>query len=133
LYLLDTNIVSRIVRGKDVPTLARLKTHPPSDIGVSIVTRAEILFGLAKIGHPPRLSASVALFFDMAKTFALDEAAALAYADMRVLCEAWGLSLGPLDMMIAAQARALNATLVTNDSALKRLSHMLAVEDWTEV
>jgi tRNA(fMet)-specific endonuclease VapC len=132
LYLLDTNIVSRMVRGRAPHLTRRLENDPIPDICVSIVSRAEILFGLARIGNPPRLSLSITSFFENAQTFNWDESAAQAYARLRTDLELQGISVAPIDLMIASHAHALGAVLVTNDSALKRLGHLLSVEDWTE-
>ena len=55
---------------------------------------------------------------------------ARAYADLRAASEAKGVSLGPLDMMIAAQAVAADAVLVTNDNAFSRVPDPLRTENW---
>ncbi len=61
------------------------------------------------------------------------QAVAHIYADLRAACEAAGEPLGPLDMMIAAHAKAAGATLVTNDRAFSRIpAGSLALEDWTK-
>jgi len=60
-----------------------------------------------------------------------DRAAARAYGELRAACESDGVSLSPLDMMIAAQAVAGGAVLVTRDRAFRHVRNGLAVEDWT--
>lgn len=55
------------------------------------------------------------------------------YADLRAVCEAKGVTLSPLDMMIAAHAAATNATLVTRDKAFSRVPSPLRIEDWAEM
>jgi tRNA(fMet)-specific endonuclease VapC len=54
------------------------------------------------------------------------------YADLRVACETAGVTLAPLDLMIAAHAMALGATLVTQDQVFGRVPGGLSLEDWTE-
>ncbi len=53
-----------------------------------------------------------------------------AYADLRASCEKRGVSLTPFDVMIAAQAIALDATLVTRDKAFGRVEGPLRIDDW---
>ena len=54
------------------------------------------------------------------------------YGDLRAACEASGVTLAPLDLMIAAHAAAIDATLVTRDKAFARVPHALRVAEWTE-
>ncbi|MFI4941297.1 MAG: PIN domain-containing protein, partial [Burkholderiales bacterium] len=57
---------------------------------------------------------------------------ARAFADLRVLCETAGVTLAPMDMMIAAHAKATGAILVTRDSAFSHIPDGLILEDWTK-
>nr|WP_255346308.1 PIN domain-containing protein [Asticcacaulis sp. AC402] len=98
---------------------------------MSIVTRAEILFGLAKAGHPPRLDHSVDVFFRTVTVLHWAGSEARAYGNLRRNCESQGITIAPLDLMIAAQALSASAILVTNDTARMRLTPWLPVEDWT--
>jgi len=133
VHLLDTNIVSLFVRGKaSDQALAVLKAQPIGMVHVSSVSRAEILYGLTKAGFPPKLSHAVAAFFHAIVVPQWADAEAQAYASLRTAIEAKGIGIAPLDLMIASQALASNAVLVTNDSALKQLTPWLDVEDWTE-
>ncbi len=59
--------------------------------------------------------------------------AAESYGNLRAASEAAGISLAPLDMMIAAHARAEDAILVTRDRAFARLPGNLPIEDWTAI
>lgn len=132
LRLLDTNIVSLFVRGKaSAQALATLSAQPVGSVHVSIISRAEILYGLTKAGMPPRLSHAVTVFFQTIVVPAWEEADAQSYARLRTTIESNGISIAPLDLMIASQALASQAILVTNDAALKQLTPWIAVEDWT--
>jgi tRNA(fMet)-specific endonuclease VapC len=132
-YLLDTNIVSLFVRGKaSDQALAILKAQPVGMVYVSSVSRAEILYGLTKAGMPPKLTRAVAAFFHAVVIPPWGEAEAQAYAGLRTAIEKKGISIAPLDLMIASQALASRAVLVTNDAALKQLTPWMNVEDWTE-
>ncbi|ESQ87064.1 hypothetical protein ABAC460_21075 [Asticcacaulis sp. AC460] len=131
-YVFDTNTVSLFVRSRaSTNAVQRLRSLSIESATISIVTRAEILFGLAKAGHPPRLSYSVEVFFRTVTVLPWAESEAHTYAELRRTCESQGITIAPLDLMIAAQALSAGAILVTNDTALKRLTPWLPVEDWT--
>ncbi|HVZ29373.1 MAG TPA: PIN domain-containing protein [Asticcacaulis sp.] len=131
-YLLDTNTISQFVKKKaSAHAFERLNHSDASQICVSIVSRAEVLFGLVRAANPPKLSATVEAFFQTVEILDWDEGTAQACAKLRSATESEGMGMGALDLMIAAQAMAAGATLVTNDGALKRLTPWLPVEDWT--
>jgi tRNA(fMet)-specific endonuclease VapC len=99
---------------------------------ISAVTEAELHYGLARRGHPAGLSQRVQAFLVRVDVLPWDSAAASAYGGLRAACEAAGVPLAPLDLMIAAHARAVEATLVTRDRAFLRVPEGLRVETWPE-
>lgn len=129
-YLLDTNIASHVIRGDRPAISQRLATLPMEEIAISSVTEGELLYGLAKRNYPVALTRRVREFLLRVDVLPWDREVAQAYADLRAGCEAKGLSLAPLDMMIAAQAVAADAVLVTNDKAFARLPDPLRMESW---
>jgi tRNA(fMet)-specific endonuclease VapC len=132
-YLLDTNVASHIIKGDRLDILRRLTAVPIDDLALSTVTEAELLYGVAKRGHPPALTERVREFLLRIDVVDWDRNAAGAYGYLRSACDVRGVSLSPLDMMIAAQAMAMGAVLVTPDRAFLHVGHGLAVEDWTQV
>ncbi len=130
-YLLDTNIASHIIRGDRPEVLRRLTAVPMSDIAISVVTEAELLYGVAKRGHPAALSEKVRQFLLRVDILDWDRRAASAYAELRAGCEKRGVGLTPFDMMIAAHAIAVDAILVTHDQAFDNVNISLRIEDWT--
>ncbi|MGA9658496.1 MAG: PIN domain-containing protein [Asticcacaulis sp.] len=130
LYLLDTHIVSKMFLAKP-PHLEAIKSKPITDIGISVVTEAELLYGLQKRSPSSGLVTAIHLFLRTTEILAWNSETALAFARLKVAVQQDGIGIAPLDLMIAAQALATGATLVTNDGALKRLGHVLPVEDWT--
>ena len=131
-YMLDTNIASHVVKGTRA-VRNRLIQVPMHAISVSAVTDAELRYGVAKRGHPQKLGDSGERVFDTGRCVPWTQAVAQVYADLRAAWEAAGTALGPLDMMIAAHAKAVGATLVTNDQAFSRIpAGSLALEDWTK-
>jgi tRNA(fMet)-specific endonuclease VapC len=129
-YLLDTNIASHVIRGDRPEISCRLASLPMEDIAISAVTEGELLYGLAKRSYPAALTERVRQFLLRVDVLAWDHDVTRSYADLRASCEAKGVSLAPLDMMIAAQAVAADAVLVTNDKAFSRVADPLKMENW---
>lgn len=130
-YLLDTNIASHIIKG-DIPRVReRVAGLPMESIVISTVTEAELRYGVAKRGHPGGLAQRVDEFLIRVEILPWTSEAAEAYGNLRAASEAAGISLSPLDMMIAAHASAVDAILVTRDRVFARLPGNLPIEDWT--
>jgi tRNA(fMet)-specific endonuclease VapC len=102
-------------------------------IVVSIVTQAELLYGLARKGHPAALANLIKQFLLRVQVLPWDNDAATVFGDLRASCAVSGVTIGALDMMIAAHAIATKSILVTHDKAFGRIpGNVLAVEDWIE-
>jgi len=129
-YLLDTNIASHVIRGDRQDIGRRLASLPMEEIAISAVTEGELRYGLAKRNYPAALTERVRQFLLRVDVLAWDRGAAQAYGDLRASCEAEGVSLAPLDMMIAAHAVAAGAVLVTRDKAFSRIAGSFRMENW---
>jgi len=131
-YLLDTNIVSNIFRADNPRLMAYFSAQPTSRISISAVTQGELLYGWEKRGCPKDLGASIESFVKIVGVIPWTETTSRAYARLKAESARKSIGIAPLDLMIASQALAGQAVLVTNDSALKRLTPWMDVEDWTE-
>ena len=132
LYLLDTNIVSYLVKGNSPAARSRLMAVPGPSVVVSVITEAELRYGVAKRGEPAVLKKAVDGFLARVRVLPWSRDAAQAYARMRVRREAVGMPLGPMDMLIAAQAKAAGAVLVSSDAAFGSFPDGLQLEDWSK-
>jgi tRNA(fMet)-specific endonuclease VapC len=130
-YLLDTNTVSYIIKGNFPRVRDRLLRVPMSEVGISVITEAELRFGVARLPQAARLGIVVEEFLLRVEVLAWDSAAARHYARVRAALEANGEPMGNLDLMIAAQALAVEAILVSNDRVFRRVKG-LRTEDWTK-
>lgn len=130
-YLLDTSTVSRILRDDSPAIRRRLLGVPLHELCISAVTRGELRYGLARRGHPQGLAQRVQQFLLRVDTLPWTAEVADAYGNLRAHSEGAGATLAPLDMMIAAQAAAAGATLVTCDRAFARMPGLSRVEDWS--
>ena len=127
--MLDTNVVSDIARHPNGLSAQRLIEVGAEYAGISIVVACEIRFGLAKSGAH-RLVHRLIQVLAQCETLSLEPPADEHYADIRNRLERTGRSIGPNDLLIAAHARALGLTLVTDN--IREFSRVpsLAVENW---
>jgi tRNA(fMet)-specific endonuclease VapC len=130
-YLLDTNIASYAIKGNFPRVRERLLSVPMAEVGVSVVTEAELRFGVARKGAAAHLKLAVEEFLLRVEILPWDSAAARHYAELRGWLEGSGVPTANFDLMIAAHALAIGATLVTHDRVFRRVKH-LNTEDWTK-
>jgi tRNA(fMet)-specific endonuclease VapC len=131
LYVLDTNIASHVING-DIPVVRqRLSQVPMQSVAISAVTQAELQYGVAKRGHPQDLATRVHEFLIRVAVLPWSAEVAMVYGNLRASCEAAGTPLAPMDMMIAAHAKAAGAVLVTRDRAFSHIPDGPVLEDWT--
>jgi tRNA(fMet)-specific endonuclease VapC len=131
LYMLDTNIVSELVRNPHGAVARRIAEVGPDAVCVSIITAAELRYGSAKKGSA-KLSAQIEAILGSIPVLPLDVPADTEYGGIRAELEAGGKPIGPNDLFIAAHAYTLEAVLVTaNTGEFKRI-RSLQVENWLE-
>jgi len=128
-YLLDTNIISDIIRKPFGPVARRIEDVDPKEICTSIIVASELRYGCAKKGSA-KLLAKVASILETLPILPLDIPADIKYGDIRAALEAAGQTIGLNDLLIAAHAYAAGATIVTaNADEFKRVRG-LKVENW---
>jgi len=128
--MLDTNMASYVIKGNPPEARKRLSALSMDSIVVSVVTQAELLYGLALKGYPAAFTNLIREFLLRVRVLPWDSNAATVYADLRASCTVSGITLGALDMMIAAHAVATKSILVTHDKAFSLVPGILVVEDW---
>lgn len=130
-YLLDTNVLSTLIRdprGRIAETITR---RGPETICTSIIVAAELRFGARKRGSP-NLTARVDDLLAAIAVLPLESGSDQTYATIRLDLERRGTPIGPNDLLIAAQALSRNLILVTaNISEFQRVPG-LDVEDWAQ-
>ncbi len=129
-HLLDTNISSYIIKGRHPLVDRRLSNIPTASTFISVVTEAELRYGLARVAPAVRLEKIVGEFLLKVTILPWDSAAARIYADLRATLEPEGQTMSNLDLMIAAHALSCKAVLVTSDHAFTRIKK-LKIKDWT--
>lgn len=132
-YMLDTNVISHIMQGRDASLLARLTQVPVGQVVMSSVTLAELEYGLQRRERPTRLVQALTQVLLRLDVLPWDEQAATRYGELCATLEAQGISLSDFDMMIAAHAVAAEATLVSRDKAFAQAAaadSRLRLEVW---
>ncbi|WP_159588547.1 type II toxin-antitoxin system VapC family toxin [Chelativorans xinjiangense] len=130
-YLLDTNTISFAASGRSPAVLRRVAGHSPSRLCVSSVSYGEIWFGLYRRPEAIRLREATNDFFAEIEILPWTPRTAHTYAQLRTDMERSGKSLTALDMLIAAHALEVGATLVSSDRAF-RFVPGLQVENWLD-
>ena len=128
--LLDTNICIYAMKHKPASVLRKLQTMSPDDVGVSIITAAELWYGAKKSLHPERNRSLMTTFLAEFQVLPFNEPAAEHYSSIRTHLEQVGQVIGELDMLIAGQARCLDLTLVTHNTREFERVPNLHIEDW---
>jgi tRNA(fMet)-specific endonuclease VapC len=128
-YLLDTNILSHLVKEPAGIVAHRIEAVGEDAICTSIITASELRFGAEKKGSP-RLSAQLEKVLSALEILPLEEPADRHYAAIRTHLQRIGQPIGYNDMFIAAHALALSLTLVTHNQAEFARVPGLTVENW---
>jgi len=129
-YMLDTNVVSHIMQGRDEALLKRLIKLQVGDAVMSSVTLAELEYGLSRRGNPERLRNALAQLLLRVDVLPWDESVAKCYGEFCAALETQGINLADMDMMIAAHAVALGVTLVSRDKAFAQARPRIKLEVW---
>jgi tRNA(fMet)-specific endonuclease VapC len=128
--MLDTNIVIYAKNRRPPGVIGRMLQQQPDDLCISAVTLAELEFGASKSSDPARNRMALALFLAGMRILPFDSRAAREYGDIRYSLSSRGAMIGWNDMLIAAQARSLGLTLVTNNTREFERIDGLKLENW---
>ena len=128
-YLLDTNIVSELIRNPQGSVTERVREVGESQVATSIIVAAELRYGAAKKGSA-RLTAQVEAVLGALEVLPFEEPADRVYGVLRAGLEQKGQPIGGNDLLIAAQALSLGFTLVTaNEQEFAKVEDLLC-ENW---
>lgn len=131
-FMLDTDMCSCIMKRSHPLVLKRLQSVSVDDVCMSVVTKAELLYGVQLSPRREQDAAALAAFLPFVEVVAFDEEAALHYAEIRADVKRRGALIGANDLFIAAHARALGVTLVTNNTDEFERVTDLDIENWTK-
>ncbi len=128
--LLDANACIRYLNGRSALLRQRLMAHPPSDIAVCSIAKAEMYAGALRSTEPSQSRARQVEFQGGFVSLPFDDTAAEEAARIKAHLFAVGMPIGPYDIQIAAIALANNLILVTHDTSEFARVPGLQIEDW---
>lgn len=128
-FMLDTNTVSDLMKAQPA-VAARVRATPMASMCLSVITEAELFYGLAKRPDAKRLHLAAQELMRRVGVLPWNSATARRYAGLRADLERLGTPLAPLDLLIAAHALETGLTLVSRDRVFHQV-HGLAVQDWS--
>jgi tRNA(fMet)-specific endonuclease VapC len=129
-YMLDTDTCSYIMKRSNDAVLKRLQKVPVSDVCISVITKSELLFGVEVSPRRRQDESALSAFLQYVEVLDFPDAASLHYAKIRASLKTLGTMIGANDLFIAAHARSLGATLVTNNTREFGRVPKLNVENW---
>ena len=129
IFLLDTNICIYALK-QNPAVLTHLLAEKPIDVGLSVITEAELRAGAAKSTSAGKTTRLLENFLRPLTIVDFTSEDAIAYAAVRARLEQAGTPIGPLDTLIAAQAVARKMTLVSNNEREFRRVAGLRIENW---
>lgn len=129
-YILDTDTCSYIIKRSNQAVLKRLREVRPDETAVSVITKSELLFGLAVAPRRQQIEPLTQAFLSTVVVLDLTEAICTHYAEIRAFLKTLGKPIGANDLFLAAHARSLGLTLVTNNVREFGRVPGLRIENW---
>lgn len=130
-YLLDTNILSDLVRHPSGVIANKIQEVGEGNIFTSIIVAAELRFGARK-KNSKRLIAQIDAILLVLPVLDFEKPADKSYGELRTQLETSGTPIGPNDMLIAAHAMSLDMIVVTANETEFRMVNGLRVENWLQ-
>ena len=130
MYMLDTDICVYLIKRKSAKLAHRIADVPREQICISTITQGELEYGVSKSQSVAKNAQSLAGFLCTINVLPFDDNAAQIYGDVRAELERKGTPIGGLDTLIAAHAKSLGFTIVTNNVREFERVDGLKVENW---
>lgn len=115
-YMLDTNICIYAIQNKSGSVLQRFKDALDDGICISLITLAELQYGVQHSKAPEKNEQALLRFLAPLSVLPFGQMAASEYGKIRAYFQCQGMLIAPLDMLIAAHAKSENIILVTNNT-----------------
>lgn len=129
-YMLDTNIVAYAKNNRPEAVMDRLREYDPDELCISVITLAELEYGVFNSSNPDRNQLALTLFLAGIEIVPFDDDAAVEYGRIRADLKRRGTPIGANDLMIAAHAKSRGLVLVTNNTREFERVEGLELEDW---
>ena len=132
MYLLDTNICIFAINKKTPQLINAIKKRSNKDIYISSLTIAELEFGVENSQYVEKNRVALLKFISMFLVLPFDDEDALYYGKLKTKLKKKGEIIGPIDMLLAAQALSKELIFVTNNTDEFTRVDGLIVEDWSK-
>ncbi len=129
-FMLDTNIIAYAKNNRPESVLRRLTQYQPEDMCISSITLAELEYGVCNSSRPEQNRIALLTFLARIAVLPFDAEAAREYGLIRADLTKKGTLIGANDLLIAAHARSLGLTLITNNTREFDRVENLRVENW---
>ncbi len=130
MYMLDTNICSYILKKRPVSVLKKFNEVGPENLSISAIVLAELCYGASRHPYGDKIQGDINDFAYRLSVISWSDQAARYYGDTRATLERAGRPVGNMDLMVAAHALSLDATLVTNNTRHFNPIQYLRLENW---
>lgn len=130
MYLLDTNICIYIIKNKPAEILRMLQKKSKKDILISAITVAELQYGVEKSKFVEKNRIALLEFLSIFKIIDFDDKDAVEFGKIKTNLEKQGKIIGPMDLLISAQAQSRKLILVTNNVKEFERIDSLKIENW---
>jgi tRNA(fMet)-specific endonuclease VapC len=129
--MLDTNICIDVIKERPRLVLERFASHTVGDIGISVMTLAELEYGVSTSSRPTKNREALDQFISPLEVAPFDRHATTVYGRLRAALEKKGQAIGSMDLLIAAHAVSLDVRLITHNVREFGRVPGLKIEDWT--
>ncbi len=133
MYLLDTNVCIFAINKKSVSLLEIIKWQSKKGIFISSLTVAELEYGVENSAQIERNRIALLKFISVFNLLNFDDSSAITYGKLKVKLKKEGNLIGPIDMLLAAQAISKNLIFVTNNFDEFKRVEGLKIEDWSRL
>ncbi|MCH5201422.1 MAG: type II toxin-antitoxin system VapC family toxin [Oscillospiraceae bacterium] len=131
-YMLDTNICIYAIKNKPEQVQKRLLSNLKKGLCISVITLAELEFGIEKSSRPEQAASALMQFLSVIEVLPFTNQAAVEYGKICAYLQKKGTPIGTMDMLIAAHAKSENAVIVTNNVKEFERVPDLKIENWAE-
>lgn len=129
-YMLDTNIIIYAKDARPEIVLERFRQYQPGDLCISSITMAELEYGVCNSSKPEQNRLALLTFLSNIDIIPFDTDAARSYGEIRYDLKSKGQLIGANDMLIAAHAKSLGYTLITNNTREFERVDGLLLDNW---
>jgi len=130
--MLDTNICIYIIKKKPVKVLETLKSLAIGEVCISVITLAELMYGVEKSRQRERNKIALTSFLSPLEILPFSNQAAVIFGEIRAALEKKGQVIGAYDLLIAAHALSENLILVTNNTGEFSRIPGLSLQNWSD-